>query len=90
MATAAFRSWTRDKGLNPSETDYVARSWDRRQLRFSVSGNPGIEGAYQAELAAAIRLQFPGCPADRAESIARHAATCGSGRIGRSAAGRAH
>ncbi|OOD74803.1 hypothetical protein BWP15_21405, partial [Mycobacterium tuberculosis] len=29
------------------------------------------------------------CPAGRAEAIARHAATRGSGRIGRSAAGRA-
>jgi hypothetical protein len=37
----------------------------------------------------AIRVLFPGCPADRAEAIARHAATRGSGRIGRSAAGRA-
>lgn len=31
----------------------------------------------------------PNCPAGRAEAIARHAATRGSGRIGRSAAGRA-
>jgi hypothetical protein len=42
-----------------------------------------------AELGAAIQAQFPGCPAGRAEAIARHAATRGSGRIGRSAAGRA-
>jgi hypothetical protein len=35
-----------------------------------------------------IRL-FPGCPPERAESIARHAAERGSGRVGRSAAGRA-
>lgn len=42
-----------------------------------------------AELASAIRDLFPGCPADRADAIARHAATRGSGRVGRSAAGRA-
>jgi hypothetical protein len=42
-----------------------------------------------ADLAAAIRTQFPGCPAGRAEAIAHHAATGGSGRIGRSAAERA-
>jgi hypothetical protein len=42
-----------------------------------------------AKLAAAIRALFPGCPFDRAEEIARHAATRGSGRIGRSAAGQA-
>ena len=41
------------------------------------------------EFAAAIREQFPGCPVDRAEAIALHAAARGSGRVGRSAAGRA-
>jgi hypothetical protein len=43
----------------------------------------------QRELALAIREQFPGCPTDRSEAIAVHAATRNSGRIGRSAAGRA-
>src|SRR6202022_3155174 len=228
VAMAAFRRWARDRGLNPSATDYVARTRDRRQLRFSVSGDAAIERAYRthwvspdlskrtierqgkpphlgviwpvnewtstscgdtgdllfmedagplcldcsdlghlvflpsgdaaltrrakkasrlsavvvrwsrsrnryerqgilaepeaieraeieclsdaevrarrrerdqarradedvrlaADLPAAIRTQFPGCPASRAEAIARHAATSGSGRIGRSAAGR--
>jgi hypothetical protein len=228
VAMAAFRRWARDRGLNPSETDYVARTRDRRQLRFSDSGDAAIERAYRthwvspdlsqraverqsrlpdlvvispvkewtctscgstgdllfmedagplcldcsdlghlvflpsgdaaltrrakkasrlsavvvrwsrsrkryerqgilaeagaieraeieclsdsevrarrrerdqarradedvslaAELAAAIRAQFPGCPVGRAEAIARYAATRGSGRIGRSAAGR--
>ena len=41
------------------------------------------------ELAAAIREQFPGCPADRATRIAKHAGERSSGRIGRTAAGRA-
>lgn len=40
-------------------------------------------------LADAIRAQFPGCPPDRAQRIARHAAVRSSGRVGRSAAGRA-
>lgn len=31
---------------------------------------------------------FPGCPAERAQSIARHTSVRGSGRVGRSAAGR--
>jgi hypothetical protein len=44
---------------------------------------------FQAEFAAAILAHFPGCPAGRAEAITRHAATRGSGRIGRSASGRA-
>lgn len=46
-AMAAFRRWARDRGLNPSETDYVARTRDRRQLRFSVSGEAAIERAYR-------------------------------------------
>ena len=41
-----------------------------------------------ARLANAIAVAFPGCPADRAQAIARHAATRGSGRIGRTAAAR--
>ncbi|MBV1942905.1 DUF2293 domain-containing protein [Streptomyces sp. BV286] len=36
-----------------------------------------------------IRRRFPGCPADRARAIAAHASVRGSGRVGRSAAGRA-
>ncbi|MEV0398803.1 DUF2293 domain-containing protein [Actinoallomurus sp. NPDC050550] len=44
---------------------------------------------FQARMAGEIRRVFPGCPADRAEAIARHAGTRGSGRVGRSAAGRA-
>ena len=43
----------------------------------------------QARLAKEITLVFPGCPPGRAEAIARHAATRGSGRVGRSAAARA-
>jgi hypothetical protein len=228
-AMAVLRRWARHRGLKPSETEYVARTRDRRRLRFSVSGDAGIERAYRthwvspelsqraverqsrppdllviwainewkctscgcagdllfmedpgplcldcadlghleflpsgdaaltrrakkssrlsavvvrwsrarkryerqgilaegaaieqaeheclsdaevrarrrerdearradedgrchADFAAAIREQFPGCPADRAEAIARHTATRGSGRIGRSASGRA-
>jgi hypothetical protein len=40
-------------------------------------------------MAVEIRRLFPGCPATRAEAIATHAAVRGSGRVGRSAAGRA-
>jgi hypothetical protein len=35
-------------------------------------------------MAAEITRLFPGCPAERALSIARHAAARGSGRVGRS------
>ena len=42
-----------------------------------------------ADLTEAIRARFPGCPADRAARIARHAGERSSGRIGRTRAGRA-
>jgi hypothetical protein len=44
---------------------------------------------FVAELTDAIRAQFPGCPAKRAQRIARHAGARSSGRIGRTSAGRA-
>ncbi|MGH2926732.1 MAG: DUF2293 domain-containing protein, partial [Solirubrobacteraceae bacterium] len=43
----------------------------------------------QARMAVEILKLFPGCPPERAEAIARHAALRGSGRVGRTAAGRA-
>ena len=43
----------------------------------------------QAGFAERILALFPGCPGERATAIARHAVTRGSGRVGRSAAGRA-
>jgi len=42
----------------------------------------------QARLVDEIARLFPGCPAGRAEAIARHTSLRGSGRVGRSAAGR--
>jgi hypothetical protein len=41
-----------------------------------------------AAMAQSIRRLYPGCPAEEAVEIARHTAERGSGRIGRSAAGR--
>jgi hypothetical protein len=46
-AMKCFRRWARARGLEPSETGYVARTRDRRPLRFSKSGDPGIERAYR-------------------------------------------
>lgn len=42
-----FRRWAASRGLKPSETAYVARTRDRRTLRFSKSGKPSIELAYR-------------------------------------------
>lgn len=44
--------------------------------------------AFRGDLAAAIVRLFPRCPASRAAAIAAHAGARGSGRIGRTAAGR--
>lgn len=46
-AMAIFRRWAADRGLHPSETAYIARTRDRRQLRFSRGGDAGIEAAYR-------------------------------------------
>jgi len=46
-AMAIFQRWAARRGLLPSETVYVARTRDRRTLRFSVSGSPAIERAYR-------------------------------------------
>jgi hypothetical protein len=59
-AMRLFRRWAQRRGLVPSETGYVARTRDRRPLRFSVSGATEIERAYRThwvspELSAAKR-----------------------------------
>ncbi|MGQ0719701.1 MAG: hypothetical protein ACT4NP_20755 [Pseudonocardiales bacterium] len=59
-AMQLFRRWAQGRGLVPSETRYVARTRDRRSLRFSVSGATEIERAYRThwvspELSAAKR-----------------------------------
>lgn len=59
-----------------------------RRRERDAAGRVDEDERLAVEFAAAIRVQFPGCPADRAEAIARHAVTRGSGRVGRSAAGR--
>ena len=58
---------------------------ERRRMR-AVEARAAGESTYVAAVTAAIRTQFPGCPADEAAQIA--AWTCGkhSGRVGRSAA----
>ena len=46
-AMAIFRRWAMARGLMPKETMYIARSRDRRPLRFSRSGDADIETAYR-------------------------------------------
>lgn len=47
FAMKILRTWARQRGLNPSETAYVARTRDRLPLQFSKSADPSIEGAYR-------------------------------------------
>jgi hypothetical protein len=59
----------------------------RREREAERRADQDLE--FQARLANQIVRLFPGCPPGRAEAIAQHAATRGSGRVGRSAAARA-
>ena len=67
-----------------SDADARARRRERDQVRRASA-----DEEFQARLAAEITRLFPGCPADRATAIAKHTGLRGSGRVGRSAAGRA-
>ncbi|MFB9837774.1 DUF2293 domain-containing protein [Actinoallomurus acaciae] len=67
-----------------ADEDVRARRRDRDRERRAAE-----DVELQARTAREIRRMFPGCPAERAEAIARHTGTRGSGRVGRSAAGRA-
>ncbi len=60
---------------------------ERRRQR-DEERRAAADDRFVADLAAAVRTQFPGCPPERAERIARHAGARGSGRVGRTRAGR--
>jgi hypothetical protein len=46
-AMTLLRSWAAERGLLPSETQYVARTPQRQALRFSKGGDPGVEQLYR-------------------------------------------
>jgi hypothetical protein len=60
----------------------------RRRAR-DAQRRAGVDLELYERFAQQIAQLFPGCPEPRAHAIARHAAERGSGRVGRSAAGRA-
>jgi hypothetical protein len=66
-----------------SDEDARRRRRERDQLRRKAE-----DAVFQERVAAEIARLFPGCPERRAEQIARHTGQRGSGRVGRSAAGR--
>lgn len=46
-ALQALQRWAEGRGLVAAEMEYVARTRDRRTLRFSVSGEADVERAYR-------------------------------------------
>lgn len=66
-----------------ADEDARARRRERDAERRAVQ-----DVEFQKRFAAEILLRFPLCPQERAERIALHAGARGSGRVGRSAAGR--
>jgi len=67
-----------------SDEEARARRRERDRQRREVA-----DESFQLELAEHIVRLFPGCPPERAAEISRHTGERGSGRVGRSAAGRA-
>ncbi|MFI2762577.1 DUF2293 domain-containing protein [Streptomyces echinatus] len=61
----------------------------RRRRARDARRRAGEDERFAAAFTAEILRLFPGCPAERARAIAAHASVRGSGRVGRSAAGRA-
>jgi len=61
----------------------------RRRRERAEEGRAGQDETFHAAFAAAISRLFPGCPPGRASAVASHAGARRSGRVGRSAAGRA-
>jgi hypothetical protein len=79
-----------EPALEQAEQQCLADEDARMRRRERDRGRrAGQDAELQARFTAEITRLFPGCPAGRADSIARHAGLRGSGRVGRSAAGRA-
>jgi hypothetical protein len=76
--------------LEQAEADCLADAHARASRRARDSARRAKQDLdLQREMAIAIAQLYPGCPAERAQEIAGHAASRGSVRVGRSAAGRA-
>ncbi|WP_432116726.1 DUF2293 domain-containing protein [Streptomyces sp. bgisy032] len=65
-----------------------AEARERRRVR-DARRRAAQDALFVQAFAAEILRLFPGCPPGRARAVAAHAAERGSGRVGRSAAGRA-
>jgi hypothetical protein len=78
-----------NEALARAEDECIADA-DQRAARREVAAalRVVLDQRLVVQMTAAILNQFPHCPADEARQIAKHAAERGSGRVGRSAAGR--
>jgi hypothetical protein len=78
------------EAIAAAERDCLADTEVRERRRERDAQRRAVEDErFVADLAAAIRAQFPGCSPERAGRIARHAGARSSGRVGRTSAGRA-
>lgn len=79
-----------EPALEAAEASCLADAEVRERRRVRAAARRPLEDEqFQARFAAAILEQFPHCAPERAAAIARHAGLRGSGRVGRSRAGRA-
>ncbi|MGW4566648.1 DUF2293 domain-containing protein [Streptomyces sp. NPDC004561] len=79
-----------EAALARAEERCLADAGARRRRRARDARRRVVEDEqFATAFAAEILRLFPGCPAERARAIAAHASVRGSGRVGRSAAGRA-
>jgi len=78
-----------EAALDQAEEQCLADEEARRRRRERDQLRRADEDVeLQTRMAAEIARLFPGCPTERAAAIARHTGTRGSGRVGRTAAGR--
>jgi hypothetical protein len=78
-----------EAALERAEAECLADADARAKRRERSQALRAAEDTtFHADLAREVECLYPGCPTDRAEEIARHAGARGSGRVGRSAAGR--
>jgi len=75
--------------LAQAEKECAADAGERAEARERAAvAREKQDVVFTGEMAKRIRELFPACPLEEARSIAEHAAKRGSGRVGRSAAGR--
>jgi hypothetical protein len=79
-----------EAALEQAEASCLADEEVRARRRERAAERRADEDVtFQASMAKEITRLFPGCPPERAQAIAAHAGARGSGRIGRTADGRA-